>query len=188
MPQGSCAGMNIFSLYCSPLHKVVDKDLSISGFADDHSVRKSFKASKRQEEGKTKHQMEECMLNVKQWMDETCLKINSTNTEFIYFGYHKQLSKCTVDSINVAGDLIQRTTLIKYLGMWMDSCLTFKSHITKKCQAAMANFKHIKNIRHLLTTEATEYLVLSLCISHLDYCNALMYGLQDITLSKFQRV
>ena len=40
VPQGSCAGANIFNLYCSPLQDVVPKDLQLSGFADDHSVRR----------------------------------------------------------------------------------------------------------------------------------------------------
>ena len=41
---GSCAGANIFNLYCSTLHEVIPPNLDLSGFADDHSVRKQFKA------------------------------------------------------------------------------------------------------------------------------------------------
>ena len=35
VPQDSCAGANIFNLYCSPLHEVIPPDLQLSGFADD---------------------------------------------------------------------------------------------------------------------------------------------------------
>ena len=184
VPQGSCAGANIFNLYCSPLHEVVHKDLSLSGFADDHSVRKCFKAANREEEHRTKQIIEECMLNVKRWMDETHLKMNPVKTEFIYFGFPKQLSKCTSETINVVGNLITRTSTIRYLGMWMDS--SFKTHVTKKCQATMINFICIRNIWHLLTAAATESLLLSLYISHIDFCNALLYGLPDVTIKKFQ--
>ena len=52
VPQGSCAGASIFNLYCSTLHEVILKDLVLSGFADDHSMRKSFKAGSSVEEGK----------------------------------------------------------------------------------------------------------------------------------------
>ena len=72
-------------------------------------------------------------------MDKTCLKMKPSKTEFIYFGFGKQLSKCTFNNINVAGDLIPRTTLIKYLRMWMDSCLTFKTHVAKEYQASPNN-------------------------------------------------
>ena len=52
----------------------------------------------------------------------------------------------------------------------------------------MANFIRIRGIHHLLTEEAACSLVLSLCVSHLDYCNAALYGLPDITISRMQRV
>ena len=32
--------------------------------------------------------------------------------------------------LNIAGDLIQRTDLIHYLGAWLDAGLTYKHHIT----------------------------------------------------------
>ena len=70
MPQGSCAGTSIFNLYCLPLQDVIPQDLQLSGFADDHSVRRSFKANNRKEECDTKAKLEQCLLNVKKWMDE----------------------------------------------------------------------------------------------------------------------
>ena len=128
------------------------------------------------------------MLRIKQWMDETWLKMNTAKTEFIYFGNQRQLDKCKVDTIDVAGDLILRTDSIKYLGVHMDSNLNFKQHITQKCCSAMFNFLRIKSIRHLLDEDTTESLCQSLCISHLDYCNSLIYGLPDTSIAKFQRI
>ena len=52
----------------------------------------------------------------------------------------------------------------------------------------MFNFLRIKSIRHLLDEDTTDSLCLSLCISHLDYCNSLLYGLPDTSLAKFQRI
>ena len=146
VPQGSCAGANIFNLYCSPLHEVIPSDLQLCGFADDHSVRISFNASKREEELNTLTSMEACMHNIKNWMDEMRLKMNPAKTEFIYFRFAKQLTKCNIHKLNVAGDLIQRTDLIRYLGVWLDAGLTYKHHITKKCQLAMVNFMRIRSI------------------------------------------
>ena len=44
VPQGSIQGEFLFISYASPLDEIV-KDLTLSGFADDHSVRKTFKSS-----------------------------------------------------------------------------------------------------------------------------------------------
>ena len=64
-------------------------------------------------------------------MDETRLKMNLSKTEFIYFGNARQLLKYDITSINIAGDLILRTDIIRYLGVWLNSTLNFKTHITK---------------------------------------------------------
>ena len=64
VPQGSCAGVSIFNLYCLTLHEIVPRDLTLSGFADDHSVRKSFKAGSDTDETETIHTLEGCMLNI----------------------------------------------------------------------------------------------------------------------------
>ena len=86
VPQGSCAGANIFNLYCSPLQDVIPEYLQLSSFADDHSVRRSFKACNRQEEGATNTSLEKCLLNVKKWMDEAQLKMNPAKTELSTLG------------------------------------------------------------------------------------------------------
>ena len=188
MPQGSCAGANIFNLYCSPLQDVVPDNLHLSSFADDHSVRKAFKAGDTNTERATINKLENCLLSIKKWMDETRLKMNPSKTEFIYFGHDRQHPKCAIDSINMAGDLILTSDEIRYLGVWLNSTLNFKTHITKKCKAAMVNFIRIRSIHNLLTDEATSSLLLSLCVSHLNYCNSVLYGLPNVTLNRMQKV
>ena len=105
-----------------------------------------FKACNRQEEHDTNASLENCLLSIKKWMDEARLKMNPAKTEFIYFRNTKQIQKCTITSINVAGDLALRSDTIKYLGVWLDSELSFKMHVTKKCKAAMLNFIRIRSI------------------------------------------
>ena len=42
IPQGSLAGPNLYSAYASTLQEVFPNDVGLSGFADDHSVKKIF--------------------------------------------------------------------------------------------------------------------------------------------------
>ena len=129
MPQGSAAGANMFNLYCSTL-----KELQLSGFADDHSVHCELDANNRQDESNCLNKVQDCMLNIKQWMDAVQLKMNSAKMEFIYFGNKVQLHKCSHIRLNVNGDLIERTHVIRYLGAWLDEGLTYKTHITKNAK------------------------------------------------------
>ena len=52
----------------------------------------------------------------------------------------------------------------------------------------MINFIQIRSIHHLLDQDTTTSLCLSLCISHVDYCNSILYGLPDVTLGKLQHL
>ena len=168
VPQGSCVGVSIFNLYCSTLHEIVPSNLTLSGFVDDHSIRRSFKADSTTDETEKTQILEECMLKIKSWMDSMHLKMNPNKTEFIYFGSRPQLKTCKVESLKVSEDLIPRANTIRYLGVYMDAHLSYKHHITKKCQAAMSNYFKIRSIRPLLDVSTTARLCLSLCILHLD--------------------
>ena len=146
VPQGSAARANIFNLYCSTLSEVIPKDLQLSGFADNHSLCQEFSANNRVDKLNTIKSLESCILTIKHWMDAVHLKMNPSKTEFILFGNQIQLNKYTTKDINVNGDLVVRSNVIRYLGTWMDSNLSYKLHVTKKCQAAMLNFQRIKSI------------------------------------------
>ena len=134
VPQGSCSGAYLFNLYCSTLNVIVPSDLHLSGFTDNHSVRKEFRANDRNAELQTKEEIEECMVNVRSWMQWVRLKMNSAKTEFIYFGSKVQLSKCVVAHLNVNDEIVERATVIKYLGAWLDAQLSFNEHTTKNAR------------------------------------------------------
>jgi hypothetical protein len=52
----------------------------------------------------------------------------------------------------------------------------------------MIIYLRIKSIRKYLTKEATECLVLSLVISHLDYCNVILYGIAQSEIGKMDTI
>ena len=107
VPQGSCSGAYLFNLYCSILNDIIPSDLHLSGFADDHTVRKEFRANDRNAELQTKEEIKECMVNIRQWMDWVRLKMNSVKTEFMYFGSKVQLGKCVVTHLNVNNEIVE---------------------------------------------------------------------------------
>ena len=89
VPQGSIQGAFLFIAYASTLDQVINtSQLELNGFADDHSVRSSFKPSKldHTNEHQTIAILEQSMQDIKVWMDQVCLKMNNSKTEFIYFG------------------------------------------------------------------------------------------------------
>ena len=98
------------------------------------TLRKEVKANDRSAELQTKNEVEECVVDVIYWMDQLRLKMNSAKTEFIHFGSRIQLIECVVTHLNVNGVLVERATLIKYLGAWLDAQFPFKEHATKSAR------------------------------------------------------
>ena len=196
VPQGSTQGAYLFICYASTLNEIVPKSLTLNGFADDHSIRKSFRptapinnsSSAHSEEDDTITIMQNSMLDIKSWMDAVKLKLNETKTEFIYFGGKQQLAKTRRNTININGETIQCTNKIKYLGGHLDSSLTLKDHIIAKSKAATINIIKIRNIRKYLNQDICHKLVISLVLSHLDYSNSLLSGLPDSSINILQKV
>ena len=188
VPQGSCAGAQLFNLYCSMIQEIVNPPLTLHGFADNHAVGNKFKPGEWSEEARCMCELEDCAVDLKVWMNENRLKMNNDKTEFILFGSKPQLEKCKTKTLNVDNTEIELADKIKYLGVILDQNLSLKKHITSKCQTTKLNIQHIKNIRHLLTQEVTEILVLGTVISHLDYFNSILVGLPEVDITKMQHI
>ena len=190
VPQGSCAGAQLFNVYSSTLTEVVKSPLksNLYGFADDHSVWDGFKANDWAGELECIGRLEDCAVDLKQWMDQNRLRMNSKKTEFILFGSSVQLAKCTMESLNVNGEIIPKVNVVRHLGVFLDQNLNFKHHIMTKCTSAMASLAKIKGIRNYLTKEAVETLVLSMAILHLDYCNKILTLVPDVDIKRMQLV
>ena len=186
MPQGSCSGANVFTCYCSLIDQIVPKDIILNGFANDHSHRKSFPAANRTQEQQAKHRMEFTFSNIKEWMDSMNLKLKSEKTEYIMFGSCQQLTKINPEPVRAGPDLMELSNKVKYLGTLLDNTLSFDQHISSKVQKAMANFIKVRSICKYITQEACTTLLLLLCMSHLDYSNALLYDIPNKTLNNIK--
>ena len=84
VPQGSCAGPVLYLLYASTMQEVIDENIDLHGYADDHALKIKFLPTKN--ETFAVSTLEKCSKQIKHWMDGNRLKMNATKTEFILFG------------------------------------------------------------------------------------------------------
>ena len=76
--------------------------------------------------------------------------MNPSKTELPLFNSRHQIAKCIVSYINVAGEEIVSSYLIKYLGTWLDIHLPFNDNLTRKCKTAILNVLSIKLINNYI--------------------------------------
>ena len=65
VPQGSCSGANIFTCCSALITDIIADTITINGFVDDHLIRKKYKASTRDQEIRTKEELETTVTNIK---------------------------------------------------------------------------------------------------------------------------
>ena len=166
VPQGSCGGPVLFNCYSSSIISIIPETISIAGFTDDYTIRKSFNPTINcNEEIECVKDLENCLINIGKWMDQMHQKMNPTKTEFILFGSRQQLSKCCTRNIKVIEETVTQRPVIKYLGAWLDNNLSFKQHVLNRCKFAICSIYKLMHIRRFIDKKTCEILVYSLVLS-----------------------
>ena len=132
--------------------------------------------------------MENCVSEVKAWMELNLLKLNDDKTELIVFTpkHHKHL--CSGVNVTIGGCKVEPATHVRNLGIIFDQKLSMEKHITTVSRNCRYHLRNISRIRKYLTDEACKTLVQALVTSRIDYGNVLLYGLPRTTIGHLQRV
>ena len=189
VPQGSCLGPLLFVLYTSELFKIIDQYLpNAHSYADDTQLYVAFKPSSDLSQNAAVAAMESCITAIRSWMAKNKLKLNAHKTEIMIIGTWQQLRKVNIDQVIIDGSSVLPSNELRDLGVWFDSHLNMRSHVTHLCCSAFYYLYNIRKIRKYLSTQATETLIHSFVTTRIDYCNSLLYGLPQFLIDKLQRV
>ena len=107
VPQGSCSGPNYYNFYASTITSIIPKNQDIYAFADDHTLLQSFNSKEKDAETTALLDVEKTLLDISNWMDQNCLKMNSKKTEIIYYGGRRMLQNSMNNSIKVKSDVVR---------------------------------------------------------------------------------
>ena len=126
-----------------------------------------------------------CISDIRTWMIKNKLKINDSKTEFLVLSSSFFKQQFNDLQINVGNTEINPSLSARNLGVIFDSHLNLESHINSVCPGTPRN---IRSIRNILTDNACSQLIHALVTVRIDYCNSLLYGLPDCSLSRLQRI
>ena len=83
---------------------------------------------------------------------------------------------------------VKHENCVKSLGVVLDDGLNFDKHINKVVSVCYLNLRNIGRIASKLSRNLKNQLVHLLILSHIDYCNALLYNLPAYLLHKLTKV
>lgn len=169
VPQGTILGPILFNIYINNLFSI-NTTGEIFGYADDTAV--FYEADTWQE---LKLLVENDMKQIKDWFDHKLLTINLQKTHFIPFSCNKAnlpLFKKIVVKTQGKVFNIESVQEIKYLGIYLDTCLKWNTHINyviKKLRFIIYKFNFFRNY---LPIKSLKTLYSALVESHIRYCIA----------------
>ena len=185
VPQGSVLGPILFTMYTQPLSEIFNKhDMSYHLYADDSQL---YKCSVPGNIPLLISSTEDCVRDVKNWMEGNKLKLNDEKTEVMLCGNPRALGgKLPEVHLDINGCSIQSSSRVKNLGVMLDSDFSMQAQVDNLCKNLNVHLKKIATIRDYLTEEVAKKLVTTFILSRLDYCNSLLVGISQDKLLRLQ--
>ncbi len=189
VPQGSKLGPLLFASYIAPLSTVVAKtEADDEKFADDEQLALAFKLKPVQNQTKGKFNMEGCIVDVRDFLFKNMLSNNGDKTEFLLVGSPQQLKKVDFDTIKVGNVDVKAVDKVRNLGVIFDKHMTMEAHVNKLSGTCFSNIKSLSDIRENISDDHAKIVTNAMVTSHLDYGNALLYGIHKKLTNKLQLV
>ena len=188
VPQGSVLGPVMFNVYTTPIADICKKhQVHYHRFADDIQLYVSYNPAESEELNYAKLQLIQCIDEIRALMLLHQLKLNDNKTEFMVLQSSHNLRVHGSPTLQLSQLTLTSTDTAWNLGCFFDRHMQLDRLVSSYCSSAYYHLRTISNIRHLLTLDACHAAVRSLVLSRLDYCNALLGGLNNRQLDRLQR-
>ena len=186
VPQGGILGPLLYIIYTADIIVIFEKHgFIVHLYADDSQIYLHFVL---RDIHAVLGAAECCVQEVTDWSSSRRLKLQGAKTEIIIFDRAQQRDKGLSCTIRIDGVEISTVSCVRDLGVHLDSRLDLKSHISRVSRACYYHIRRLHQIRGSIDESAAKTVAVSLVLSRLDYCNALLAGLPESTLQPLTRV
>ena len=172
VPQGSVLGPLLFLIYINDIPNAF-KTAIPKLFADDTNI---FIFHKTKE---TLFEIANSELeSLENWLLANKLSLSigiNKETKFSFFTSKPNDDKSNLPTLRLLGQDVPRTDYVKYLGILLDDCLTFKNHISKLRDKLKQYVGVFYLLRHNLPKKCLRTLYFTFIFNNLYYC-AEVYG------------
>ena len=127
--------------------------------------------------------------NIADWMaSSNRLQQNMSKTEVMWCSTSRRRHLIPSDHFTIGPDIIEPVETVRDLGLYLDTTMSMRRHITQLTSTYFGVLRQIRSIRRCLTSRARTMLVTCFVFARLDYCNAVFAGLPRCDLDRLQSI
>ncbi len=169
VPQGSILGPLLFTIYINdlPIHLV---NCKTNLYADDTALTVSGNSP-----NEVVHLLNNHLVRVSEWFQVNRLSLNHDKTKYMFFGTRNRVEQPADIPVKCGETEIKQVTVFKYLGVKLDSTLSFHNHVQYIKQKTIGKVKLLSRVTPFLPQHLNINLYQSLIKPHFDYCDT-VYG------------
>jgi len=113
-------------------------------------------------------------------MQSNRLQLNTAKTEILWCATNRRQHLIPQTPTRIGDDYITPAASVRDPGIYIDSDVSMKSHVSRTVSTCFAGLRQIRSIRHCVPRQALVSLVVSLVLSRVDYGNATLAGVPAI--------
>ena len=156
VPQGSILGPTLFSLYINDLSDVLPKS-SLLLYADDTVIH-----------GTDPLCIQEMLNKVNKWCIDNLLTINCKKSQWM----HTNIIEKNYNSVFLLGNIIlEKVTEYKYLGLIIDSNLSFKTHRDMMVKRVNHKLSFFRRIRQYINDDTAQIIYKTMILPIIEYAD-----------------
>lgn len=186
LAQGGVLSPLLYSIYTADITSIFNKHkMNYHIYADDIQI--YFNIDDRSEKQITED-IKSVMTDIKIWMLQKYLKLNTEKTELIIIGQKRKLVEVPFKKINLEKTEIELKTSIKNVGCILDENLTMDKHTTEIARKCNIQLYKLNKIRKFITQDTAKQLIETLVIPHIEFQSALLYKIKKDNLKKLNNI
>ena len=164
------------------MQQYVMENCNLIQYADDTMISSSHNALTT-----ARNKVQQTIERLVNFFESHQLTINAKKTEFICFCKPSKNKFAGSRTINVKNQIINTSTTVKYLGVYLDQNLDFQDEVKNILRKMAAGIKTLYALRDIFPTASRLLLLNALVLSHLHCFSILTTGISENMITTLEK-